>query len=73
MTISLRLDEADTAVIKKFADMKKMSVSELIRQTIFERIEDEYDLTAYKKAMAEYRRDPVTYTLDEVEAALGRR
>lgn len=70
MTISLRLDEADTAIIKKFADMKKMSVSELIRQTIFERIEDEYDLAAYRKAMAEYRRNPATYTLDEVEAAL---
>ena len=73
MTISLRLDEADAAVIKKYAEMKKISVSELIRQAVFERIEDEYDLAAYRKAMAEYRRDPVTYTLDEVEAALGLR
>ena len=49
-----------------------MSVSDLLRQTIMERIEDEYDLKCYKEAMAEYEKDPVTYSLDEVEKEIMR-
>jgi len=71
MTISLRLSDEDTALIKKYAELKRMSVSELIRQSVIERIEDEYDLKVYEKAMAEYRQNPVTYSLEDVERELG--
>ena len=71
MTISLRLNEEDTALIKKYAELNRMSVSELIRQSVIERIEDEYDLKAYEKAMAEHKKNPVTFSLDEVERELG--
>ena len=33
--------------------------------------EDEYDLETYNKAMDEYKKDPTTYTLDEVERELS--
>lgn len=66
MTISLRLSEEDTELIKKCAEMKKLTVSEFIRQSVMEQIEDEYDLKAYEKAMEEYRKNPVTYTHEEV-------
>lgn len=71
MTISLRLNEADADVIRKYAEMHSLSVSDLIRQTVMERIENELDLTAYNKAMDAYRSNPVTYSLDEVEKELG--
>ncbi|MEG2127423.1 MAG: DUF6290 family protein [Bacteroides sp.] len=73
MTISLRLDEQDTKLIKSYAELNKVTVSELIRRIVLEKIEDEYDLKEYTKALAEYRENPVTYTLDEVEAELGLR
>ena len=73
MTISLRLNDADTMLIKKYAEMNGMSVSDLIRQSVIERIENEFDLSAYERALAAYRADPVTYTLDEVEKELGLR
>ena len=73
MTISLRLNDSDTILIKKYAEMKGLSVSDVIRQTVLERIEDEFDLDAYETAMAEYRANPVTYTLDEVEKEMGLR
>ena len=44
MTISLRLNDEDTMLIKKYAEINKISVSELLRQTVMERIENEYDL-----------------------------
>ena len=71
MTISLRLNEEDTMLIKKYAELNKISVSDLIRQTVLERIEDEYDLELFNKALAEHKNNPVTYSLDEVEKELG--
>ena len=71
MTISLRLNDEDTLLIKKYAELNKMSVSELIRQSVIERIEDEYDLEMYAKAYEEYKNNPRTYSLDEVESELG--
>lgn len=71
MAISLRLTEEDAALIKNYAAMHNVSISELFRQAVMEKIEDEYDLKAYEKAMAEYKKDSVTYTLDEVEKELG--
>ena len=71
MTISLRLNEEDTMLIKKYAEINKITVSELIRQTVIERIENEYDLEMFDKAVKEYKENPVNYTLDEVERELG--
>ncbi len=71
MTISLRLSDDDTMLIKKYAEINNMSVSDLIRQSVLERIENEYDLEMFEKAMAEYKANPVTYSLDEVEKELG--
>ncbi len=71
MTISLRLNKDDTMLFKKYAKMHGITVSELVRRSVIERIEDEYDLKAYEKAVAEYKANPITYTLDEVEKELG--
>ncbi|MEE0868267.1 MAG: DUF6290 family protein [Ruminococcus sp.] len=66
MTVSLRLSDEDTMLIKKYAEMNNISVSDLFRQSVLERIEDEYDLKAYNKAVEKYKADPVTYSHDEV-------
>lgn len=34
---------------------------------------EEYDLKCYEEAMKDYREDPLTYSLDEVEQELGLR
>ena len=66
MIISLRLNTADSELVKAYAEMNGISVSELLRRSVMERIEDEFDLKAYEEAMAEYRKNPVTYSLEEV-------
>ena len=71
MTISLRLNEADSMLFKKYAELHGISVSELLRRSVLEHIEEEYDLQAYQEAIEEYRENPITYTLDEVEKELG--
>ena len=71
MTISLRLSKTDLMLFKKFAEMNGITVSELIRSSVMEKIEDEYDLKVYKKAMQEFKKNPVTYSLEEVEKELN--
>ena len=71
MAISLRLSDEDTLLIKKYAALHNISVSELLRQAVLEKIEDEYDLQCYEKAMSLYKSDPATYSLEEVEKELG--
>ena len=73
MTISLRLSDADSAMIRKYAEINGMSVSDVIRQSVLERIEEEFDVKAYEDAMAEFRANPVTYSLEEMEKELGLR
>ena len=56
-----------------FAASHTMTVSELVRQSVLARIEDEFDLKAYTTALAEFQTDPVTYSLAEVEREVGLR
>ena len=73
MTISLRLNEEDGKLIKSYAELNGMSISELVRQAVLEHIEEKYDLQAYEKALQAYHADPVTYSQEEVERELGLR
>jgi len=66
MSISLRLAEEEAELIKSYAALHGISVSELVRQAVLDRIEDEYDLQIFDEAMKKHRKNPVTYTHDEL-------
>ena len=70
MTLTLHLPTADAALILQYATEKGLSVSELIRRCVLERIEDEFDLETYQKSLESYKTLPSTYTLDEVESEI---
>lgn len=70
MTISIRLSNEDTQLVKSYANLHGISVSEFVRRSILEHIEDELDLKAYDEAMEEYKKNPKTYSLEEVEREL---
>ena len=69
--MSVRLSEEDSNLFKRYAAMNGISVSELVRQSVMERIEDEFDLRLYEKALAEYEKNPKTYTHEEIGKELG--
>jgi len=52
-TISIRLNEKDDMLIRKFAELHNMDLSAFIRQAVIEKIEDEYDLTLFNNIWAE--------------------
>lgn len=68
VTISLRVDDRDNKLIRDYAKLKKMAVSDLMRNAIIEKIEDEVDLDAFDRAFADMEQ---TYSLDEVKKELG--
>lgn len=71
MTVSIRLNDHDDALIRQYASFNNISVSELFRQSVIRRIEDEYDLKAYEDAKSEFEKNPTTYSLDEIKAEFG--
>ena len=71
MTVSLRMSEDDTRLIKDYARLHGISVSEFMRRAALEKIEDELDVRAAEKAYAEYLADPVTYSHEEIMKAFG--
>lgn len=70
MTVSVRLNEEDEKLIKTYAKMNNTTLSELIRSAIIEKIEDEYDLECYEKAIKDHKKNPKTYTLEEMKKEL---
>lgn len=56
--------------IENYAKMNNISVSDLIRKTLLEKIEDEIDLDIYKKEMARYKKNPKTYSQADIEKEL---
>lgn len=71
-TISLQFPENELNLFQSYAKVNDMSLSELIRKTMLERIEDEYD----QRVFEEYEKDKAegnvqTYSHNEVWAEFG--
>jgi len=73
MTVSLRLNDEEAILMKKYAQLHGWTMSDFVRKCVFEHIEEECDLQAFQSAMVEYKADPTTFSLDEVEKELGLR
>lgn len=71
MAISVRMSKDDEELVRSYAEMKGKSVSDLVRESVLYQIDEEMDLETYKEALEEYKKDPVTYTTDEVIDELG--
>ena len=70
MTVTVHLNPRDARLFKKHAARSGMTLTDFPAKAMRERIERELDRQAYEEAMKEFRANPVTYTLDEVEKEL---
>lgn len=68
--IQARISDEEKDLIMQYLKTKNISVSDLIRKAIIEKIEDEIDLKLYKKAMEDFKKNPITYTLEEIKKEL---
>lgn len=59
-TISLRVPQEELQVFRAFAKLNNTTVSSMLRSTMLERIESEYDLKAFAEYEAEKARGELT-------------
>ena len=70
-TLTIRLDQEEKDFIAAYAMLNRKSVAAVVLESVLDRIEDEMDIRLYNKAKAEFEKDPVTYSHEEVGRELG--
>ena len=68
-TMTMRLDETDAEVVRKYAEFEGKTISDFVRDAVFEKIEDQQDLATLREAIAPD--NGVRYTHEQVLAQLG--
>ena len=71
-TISLRVPEEELRAFKSYAEIHHCSLSDAIRKTMIERIEDEYDFRVFAEYEAEKAEGTLqTRPIEELWSELG--
>lgn len=70
MSFSIRLTTEEKKLADSYAKLHSISMSEAFKRALFEKIEDEYDVTIAEEAYREFQANPKTYSLDEVKENL---
>ena len=55
----------EEALIESYRQLTGMTISEIIRSSTIQRIEDDLDLDMIREALSEYRSDSKTFTFEE--------
>lgn len=69
-TMTVRMNEQDAELVRKFAEFQGLTISDFARSAILEKIEDSYDLQELRDAIA--HDDGERFTIDEILGELDR-
>ncbi|MGO3146077.1 MAG: type II toxin-antitoxin system RelB family antitoxin [Leucobacter sp.] len=67
-TLTLRLAEKEKKLLADYAKTFGMSVSEFVRTSALEKVEDELDLRAWDEAKSQFDANPQSLTAEEIAA-----
>ncbi len=70
-TVSLRLNDEENTLIRTFAEIKGVSVSEFLRESALDAIKTELDILSFKDAYASHLHKPNTMNAQQLRARLG--
>ena len=68
-TMTMRLDETDAEIVRKYAEFEGKTISDFVRDAVFEKIEDQQDLATLREAIT--TDNGIRYTHEQVLAELG--
>jgi RHH-type rel operon transcriptional repressor/antitoxin RelB len=71
VTIQARVEQEEKNLIQSYIESKGITMSEFIRAATLEKIEDDVDMEIFKKALADFEENPITYSHEEVKKELG--
>ena len=69
--INVRVNEVDKRLLESYAKSNNKTISDVIRESIDDIIENEIHLKLYEDGMKELEKDSKTYTHEEVLKELG--
>lgn len=69
--VTLTFHEKAIELMNDFAAKKGITLKEYCKQAVLDRLEDDEDIRDADAAYAEYLKNPVTYSLEEIKAELG--
>ena len=68
-TMTMRLDETDAEIVRKYAEFEGKTISDFVRDAVFEKIEDQQGLTTLREILAVD--NGVRHSHEQVLAELG--
>lgn len=71
MCLVLNFTKEQEKELNKYAKDNNLSLKEWIEKIILEKLEDSEDLETGLKALEDYKKDPVTYSHEEVFEIIG--
>ena len=71
MTLTVKLSEIESKIFTDSVNLTRKKISDIIRDSIFEKIENEFDLQSYYEGMQEFKKNPKTKTLKEMMELYG--
>ena len=69
--LSIRLNDDEKKIINAYAKFNNKTITQVVKEAILEKIENEFDLNELNKAIEEYEKNPISYSSDEVWKILG--
>ena len=69
--ITLRINDDDNKLVRDYAKANNITISDLVRNSVLEKIEDDIDLKLYNQAMKDHEENPQDISFDEMMAELG--
>ena len=70
-TFSIRLTDAEKKLIQDYSKLNNKSMSEVLKDAFFEKLEDEYDIRLADESYKEYKKNSKKYSLKEAKEAIG--
>ena len=67
MVYSFRFTDEERKLADSYAKVHGITLGEALKNALFEKIEDEYDIALYQQAKKEFDKNPKTYTLKEIK------
>lgn len=69
--ITLRINDDDNKLVRDYAKANNITISDLVRNSVLEKIEDDIDLKLYNQAMKDHEENPQDISFDEMMTELG--
>ena len=69
--ITLRINDNDNKLFRDYAKANSITISDLVRNSVLEKIEDDIDLQLYNLEMKEHQENPQDISFDEMITELG--